>query len=171
MEHIISNSIADYMNDEDFMHTLSMINNSHQIKKRRRKVLLKRSANSLNNVLLVIKQEYNLNKLYNEKYNKRELNNFFDLLYTIKSSLLIKTSINPLGKNNEYSKNYNVPVKHVLYPCTRSILRTPLKQVKERFSNLKSEIIYSKNICPIYRVGFLELKLLKKFPNIRALIY
>lgn len=173
MEDIIYNSIADYMNDEDFMYTLSTINKSQQISNRRKRILSKYSATILNELMINIKNELNIYKSLKEApYNdniKQDI--FFELLYNIQNELLISTSINQFGKNNEYCKNYNLPVKHVFYPYARSIIRTPLNQVKAHFDNMENEIRYSRNICPIYRVGPFERRLLKKFPTVRALIY
>lgn len=187
--------IAKYLNDKDFMYTLSSFNKSDKINKRRKKILSKRSVLILNEHLIYmgyepraryLLKEYHLyshkkfkKNTKNMRFNKLVANHrnpYFELLDDIKGHLLKSTtSLNPFGYPdfNDYYENYNhhLAVKHVFYP-EKSILRTPLDEVKKHFNDMEGEIEYSNKICPIYRVDHWTCGLLdQKCRTAKALIY
>lgn len=183
--------IAKYLNDKDFMYTLSSFNKSDKINKRRKKILSKSSALILNERLIYMgyapRARYLLKEyhLYSHKKFKKNTKNlksknlvvnhrtpYFGLLDDITDRLLKSTtSLNQFGYS-DYYENYNHPlVKHVFY-SEQSILRTRLDEVKKHFNDMKGKIEYSNNICPIYRVDYWTRGLLDKKCRIaKALIY
>ena len=174
MEDLICALVEEYMNDNEFIYTISIINNSIVINDRRKQILSKRSASSLYTILLDVRREYNLyESLHETTYcNKKKMDIYFDLLDDIQNELLRNTSIHQVYRSCRHIDNEDMLVKYVHYNYARSILQTPLNKVRKHFNELgHGEIGYSYYICSIYRLKPFERRILNKYPNVKALIY
>ena len=166
MEHILINNIQKFLNDNDFLRSLSCLCKNIHLKKRIKQILKKRSNKKLNSILQYFKiillndnLEYKINSDFNNKNGRTNLYN--SLVYEFLRGTFI---------NLKYNKKIIFRTKYVRSVNLMNINRKPVKEDFDSRQILSYDCIG--NFDTIYRMKKRFAKILKKdYSNVKALIY
>ena len=163
MEDILT-IVSPYLNNKDFLCSLSLTTKNYMFKKRRNNIIRKNSANKLCEI-------WEETKDCIIDLNTKELLN--DIKYDMNKVELLKSLSSDFLSNSTFRTKYTFsPREKIRYVKSRNLMMIDGKPTINDFNYPQiNKIIFTK-LDPVYRMKPFQKNLLNRhYPNVKALIY
>ena len=171
IEFELFNIIFDYMDDDEFMSTCSMVCNNNMFKKRRSKIYKYKRIESLNDKIIDFKD---LEFDYDFDDTNKTMEYTFNTIRILSSYLLMDGLLEEKRRGHSFTK-YKHYKYYISTPTMINIIRYPEHSPRDLldFSDeVKQNIRFYQSLCQIYRMPPFQRNILKRhFRYAQALIY
>ena len=171
IEFELFNIVFEFMNDDEFMYSCSLVCNNNIFKKRRNNIYKMKRIQSLHNKIIDYKDlefDYDFNSDY--KSPTHTLN----MISVMASYLFLDGPLEPKYRGHKFVK-YKHYKHYITTPTLRNLIEHPERSVREilDFSErVKYKMRVYHSLCQIYRMPPLQKKMMiKHCPHAKALIY
>lgn len=171
IEFELFNIVFDFMNDDEFMYSCSLVCKDDIFKKRRNNIYKTRRIQSLHNKIIDYKElEFDYDFDANNKTQTHTLN----MIRVIMPYLFLDGPLEPKYRGHKFVK-YIHHKRYITTPTLVNLIRHPERPVIEilDFSErVKYKMKVYHSLCQIYRLPPLQKKLMiEHCPHAKALIY
>ena len=171
IEFELFNIVFDYMNDDEYMYTCSLVCNNNIFKKRRNNIYKTKRIQSLHNKINDYKDmEFDCDFDSTDKTPTHTLN----MISVMTSYLFLDGPLESKYRGHSFVK-YKHYKHYITTPTLKNLIRHPERTVKEilEFSErVKYKMRVYHSLCQIYRLPPVQKKLMiEHCPHAKALIY